>query len=108
MTIQIQRNTRFTATFPIKDKSRNLATVLNGKDWKFTLKELSDKAANNDSALIEQTGTITDASISLDLSVTETNLPLKKYKADFRIYTDETDPINTTMFEIEIVDTVTK
>ncbi len=108
--IQIKRATYWSDTVTFVTATGALSREFDGKEYKLTVKNPTDTASNDDSALIEKTGTVSNGTILLEFSPAETDLTYGKFKADIRIQTSEAsdDNQNTDTFFIEIVKKVTQ
>lgn len=97
--ISIKRANARTLEFTITYSSTGTAYNLTGKTVKFTVKERTDIADNNNNALIDKTITSfsspTTGVFDISLTPTDTDIPEKTYKWDILIKTDDTDVVNS-------------
>jgi hypothetical protein len=113
-TYQIQRGVPLSATVTITDESvtPNVPLNITGLTVFISVKARADSADNDTAALISTkiTSHTTPASgITLwEATAAETLIPVGIYKCDVRVYTAADDFINSTAFNIEIVDVITK
>lgn len=109
-TIEIQRKNPYSAT--IAFKKDGVAFNLTGVTVIFAVKLLTDKADNDDAAIIKKTITSHSDPVNgittLSLSADDTTVDLGRYKADFRLCQSGVLQKNTETFYIEFVDIVTK
>jgi hypothetical protein len=109
-TFKVQKGNIYSRQIRVTKTIEGVKTAydLTGKTLFFTLKTLSDKSINDDSALIKKditSHTDPEAGLSLLLlSATDTDLDYGKYRCDIKI--KELD-VNTETFLFEIVDIVT-
>jgi|DewCreStandDraft_4_1066084.scaffolds.fasta_scaffold03282_17 hypothetical protein len=110
ITVKIQKGTIFKAN--ITFKANRVPINLTGKTVFFTVKQLNDNSGDDDLALIKKTITVhsdpTNGKTVLELSATDTDINISKYKADFKIFESGSLNSNSDQFIIEIVDVVTK
>ena len=90
----------------------SLPVDLTGKTVLFTIKKRSDISINDDNAILKKDITShidPEKGITLiSLTPDDTLIPFGIYDCDFRINTTGEDPVNTPIFQINIVKTITK
>jgi hypothetical protein len=112
--ITIQRGVPIDITLSITDDTTTPVSILNltGKTVFISVKDLSDNADNDNGAFITDKITVHSAPLlgqtEWSLTATDTLIPIGRYKADIRVYTAAGVYINTDIFNIEVVDIVTK
>jgi hypothetical protein len=108
--ITIQKGVPINKTIYITNHDETVYNIT-GKTIFFTVKNLSDTADNDTSALITKTITVhTNAALGvsiLSLSAVQTNIATGNYKADFKIYDGSTN-INTYTENVKVIRVVTE
>ena len=113
-TIEMRQGVPFTSEITLEDISVDPAVPidLTGKTVFISVKKLNDFRLDDDEALIKSeiiAHTTPDEGItSWTLTAAETLIPLGRYKADARVYTDLTDYDNSVTFYINVVPVVTR
>lgn len=107
-TIEIQQGTYFLDPIALLTDTGAVSTAFDGWSAQFTMKNINDNTANDDLALIDKTFIVASGYIPFELSITETAIPLGKYKCDFRLQQTQANRRNTDTFYIKIIDKVTK
>jgi hypothetical protein len=112
--IQLQRGVPIDITLSITDDTTTPISVLNltGKTVFISVKDLSDNADNDNAAFITDKITVHSAPLlgktEWSLTATDTLIPIGRYKADVRVYTNANVFENSETFNIDVVNIVTK
>jgi len=113
-TIEMRQGNPFSSEVTLEDISVDPAVAidLTDKTVFISVKKLNDYRLDDDEALITSEITVHDDAengiTTWTLTAAETLIPLGRYKADARIYTDLTDYDNSVTFYVEVVPVVTR